>query len=70
VFSGLVTACRLAAMPTRRVESSVMATTEGVVRAPSEFSMTRALRPSCHSVGINDVMSSIDAIFQSTDLYI
>lgn len=50
MFSGFVTAWRLAAMPTRRVESSVMATTEGVVRAPSEFSMTRALRPSCNFV--------------------
>ena len=41
VFSELVTAWRLAAWPTRR-SSSVKATIEGVVRAPSEFSMTRA----------------------------
>src|SRR6056297_3680897 len=45
VFSGLVTACRLADWPTRR-SSSVKATMEGVVRAPSEFSITRAWLPS------------------------
>jgi hypothetical protein len=33
VFSGLVTACRLAGWPTRR-SSSVKATIDGVVRAP------------------------------------
>ena len=31
VFSGLVTACRLATWPTRRSPSLAMATTEGVV---------------------------------------
>src|ERR1043165_2523294 len=46
VFSGLVTACRLAAWPTRRSPLSVKATIEGVVRAPSAFSMTLALDPS------------------------
>jgi hypothetical protein len=45
VFSGLVTACRLAGWPTRR-SSSVKATMDGVVRAPSEFSMTRGWLPS------------------------
>ena len=45
VFSELVTAWRLAAWPTRR-SSSVKATIEGVVRAPSEFSITRACDPS------------------------
>jgi alkylated DNA repair dioxygenase AlkB len=42
VFSGLVTAWRLAGWPTRRSPLSVKATIEGVVRAPSEFSITRA----------------------------
>ena len=46
VFSGLVTACRLAAWPTSRSPDSVNATIEGVVRAPSAFSMTLALLPS------------------------
>src|ERR1700709_1364886 len=46
VFSGLVTACRLAGCPTSRSSSSVKATIEGVVRAPSAFSMTRGALPS------------------------
>ena len=36
-------ACRLAGMPTSRSPLSVKATTEGVVRAPSAFSITLAL---------------------------
>ena len=40
VRSGLVTPWRLAGWPTRRSPSSVKATIDGVVRAPSEFSMT------------------------------
>mmetsp|Transcript_7794 Transcript_7794/g.23862 ORF Transcript_7794/g.23862 Transcript_7794/m.23862 type:complete len:253 (-) Transcript_7794:71-829(-) len=43
---GLVTACRLAGMPTSRSPLSVNATTDGVVRAPSRFSITLALLPS------------------------
>ena len=46
VFSGLVTACRLAGAPTRRSPPSVNATTEGVVRAPSAFSITVGSPPS------------------------
>src|SRR6185503_13054070 len=46
VYSGLVTACRLAACPTRRSPSPVNATTDGVVRAPSAFSMTLGAEPS------------------------
>src|SRR3954463_2492353 len=46
VRSGLVTAWRLAGWPTRRSPSSVTATIEGVVRMPSEFSMTLAFLPS------------------------
>src|SRR5438270_9370419 len=46
VFSGLVTAWRFAACPTRRSPDSVNATIEGVVRAPSAFSMTFAVDPS------------------------
>src|SRR5579884_1732700 len=40
VFCGLVTAWRLATVPTRRSPDCVKATTEGVVRPPSAFSMT------------------------------
>src|SRR5208282_1951643 len=46
VFSGLVTAWRLAAWPTRRSPDSVKATIEGVVRMPSLFSITLAFLPS------------------------
>ncbi len=40
VFSGLVTAWRLACWPTSRSPLSVKATIDGVVRAPSELAMT------------------------------
>ena len=46
VPSGLVTACRLAGWPTRRSSEFEKATTEGVVRAPSAFSITRGVEPS------------------------
>src|SRR5664279_5904745 len=46
VFSGLVTAWRLAGWPTRRSPSSLKATIEGVVRMPSAFSMTLGVLPS------------------------
>src|SRR5687767_2566154 len=46
VFSGLTTAWRLAVMPTRRSPPLVKATTDGVVRAPSEFAITVGLPPS------------------------
>src|SRR5579863_717928 len=46
VRSGLVTPCRLAGCPTRRSPSSVKATIEGVVREPSEFSITLGVEPS------------------------
>src|SRR5215208_1216735 len=46
VFSGLVTAWRFATAPTRRSPPCVNATTDGVVRAPSEFSMTFGSPPS------------------------
>ena len=40
MFAELVTACRLAGIPTKRSPSAVNAHTEGVVRAPSAFSIT------------------------------
>src|ERR1700755_2291566 len=46
VFVGLVTAWRLATVPTRRSPLSVKATTDGVVRAPSAFSITVGSPPS------------------------
>ena len=46
VLRELVTACRLAASPTRRSPVLVKATTDGVVRLPSEFSSTTGSPPS------------------------
>ena len=46
VFSGFVTACLLAGWPTNFSPSSVKATTEGVVLAPSAFSKTLGWLPS------------------------
>src|ERR1700730_2608284 len=40
VFSGFVMLCRLAGCPTRTSPLSKNATTDGVVRAPSAFSIT------------------------------
>src|ERR1017187_7179119 len=46
VFCGLVTAWRLATVPTSRSPETVKATTEGVVRPPSAFSITVGSPPS------------------------
>ncbi len=46
VFSGFVTAWRLATWPTRRSPSLPKATTDGVVRPPSELAMTFGSPPS------------------------
>src|SRR5215470_4387793 len=45
VFSGFVTACLLATCPTSRSPVFVMATTDGVVRAPSWLGMTTGSPP-------------------------
>ena len=46
VFSGLVTACRLATWPTSRSPVLVNATTDGVSRPPSALVMTTGSPPS------------------------
>src|SRR6476661_9282505 len=46
VFCGLVTAWRLATVPTRRSPEGAKATTDGVVRPPSAFSITVGSPPS------------------------
>src|ERR1700691_2803071 len=46
VFWGFVTAWRLASVPTRRSPEAAKATTDGVVRPPSAFSMTVGSPPS------------------------
>src|SRR6266567_1103043 len=50
VFSGLTAACRRARLPTRRSPDFVNATTEGVVRAPSELGMTTGSPPSMTAI--------------------
>lgn len=49
VFYELVTACLLAAAPTNLSPSLVKATTEGVVLAPSAFSITLGVLPSINA---------------------
>src|ERR1700726_3376653 len=50
VFCELVTACRFAACPIKRSPLFAKATIEGVVRAPSEFSMTTGSPPSITAI--------------------
>src|SRR5690606_9500356 len=59
VLSGLVTACRLAGCPIKRSPSLVKATIDGVVRAPSAFSMTLGLPPSMTATQLLVVPRSI-----------
>ena len=68
VFIGLVTAWRLAAWPTSRSPESVKATIEGVVRAPSEFSMTLVSPPSMTATHELVVPRSIPMTFAMTAL--
>src|SRR5437667_413492 len=63
VFSGLVTAWRLATWPTSRSSSFVKATTEGVVRPPSELGITPGSPPlldrsRCQVGGVNQNYTS------------
>ena len=59
VFSGLVTAWRRATVPTRRSPLLEKATTDGVVRPPSEFGMTVGSPPSRTLTQLNVVPRSI-----------
>src|SRR5690349_19461799 len=63
VFFALVTAWRLAGAPTRISPSSAYATTEGVVRAPSEFSITFGCPPSMTATQLFVVPRSMPMIF-------
>src|ERR1044071_3698835 len=63
VLSGLVTAWRLAGWPISRSPSLVKATTEGVVRAPSAFSITFGLPPSITATQLLVVPRSIPITF-------
>src|SRR3954471_11623102 len=63
VLVGLVTACRLATVPTRRSPLCVKATTDGVVRPPSEFSITVGSPPSRTAMHELVVPRSIPIVF-------
>ena len=63
VFCGLVTAWRLAIVPTRRSPDAVNATTDGVVRPPSAFSMTVGSPPSRTAMHELVVPRSIPIVF-------
>ena len=68
VWSGLVTACRLALWPTRTSPLSEYATIEGVVRSPSVFSITRESVPSTTATHEFVVPRSIPIIFAMFNL--
>src|SRR6266480_3226690 len=57
VFSGFVTACRFATCPTSRSPVFVMATTDGVVRAPSWLGITTG-SPPCNTATTEFVVPS------------
>jgi len=59
VFSGLVTAWRLATLPTRRSPLFENATTDGVVRPPSLLGMTVGSPPSSTAIALLVVPRSI-----------
>ncbi len=63
VFSGFITAWRLATVPTSRSPPSVKATTDGVVRPPSEFSRTVGSPPSMTATHELVVPRSIPIVF-------
>ena len=63
VFFALVTACRLAGAPTRISPSIVAYQDDGVVRPPSEFSMTFGWPPSMMATQLFVVPRSIPMIF-------
>jgi hypothetical protein len=63
VFSGLVTACRFAVVPTyRSLDRGFIATIDGVVRPPSAFSITRGSPPSITAMQELVVPRSIPSI--------
>src|ERR1700754_3897673 len=63
VFCGLVTAWRLATVPTRRSPDCVNATTDGVVRPPSAFATTVGSPPSSTAMHELVVPRSIPIVF-------
>jgi hypothetical protein len=68
VFSGFITAWRLATVPTRRSPESPNATTEGVVRPPSAFSMISASPPSSTAIAELVVPRSMPIVFATAKI--
>src|SRR5579863_742589 len=68
VFCGLVTAWRLATVPTSRSPPCVNATTDGVVRPPSAFSITVGSPPSSTAIQLLVVPRSIPIVFPIVSL--
>src|SRR5271154_6514300 len=68
VFSGFVTAWRFATWPTRRSPVFVMATTDGVVRAPSWLGITTGSPPCITATTEFVVPRSIPIILLMTTL--
>src|SRR5579862_9643095 len=69
VFCGLVTAWRFAIVPTRRSPDAVNATTDGVVRPPSAFSITVGSPPSRTAIHEFVVPRSIPIVFAIVALH-
>ena len=69
VLRELVTAWRLAASPTMRSPVLVKATTEGVMRLPSEFSKTTGSPPSMTAMQELVVPKSMPSTFAIKSLY-
>src|ERR1700730_8370608 len=70
VFSGLVTAWRLATSPTRRSPLLLTATMDGVVRAPSALGMTTGSPPSMTATHELVVPRSIPITFGTVASYL
>src|SRR5690606_16399979 len=69
VFSGFITAWRLATVPTSRSPPSVNATTDGVVRPPSAFSSTVGSPPSMTATHELVVPKSIPIVLPTARSY-
>ena len=69
VFCGLVTAWRLATVPTSRSPPLVKATTDGVVRPPSAFSITDGSPPSSTAMHELVVPRSIPIVLPIVAVY-
>ncbi len=65
VRSGFVMACRFATWPTMRSPVLENATTDGVVRAPSEFGITTGLPPSITATQEFVVPRSMPIVFDT-----